>query len=343
MSLVKLDGVTKTFGRPGGPLVHAVNDVSLTINAGETVALIGESGSGKSTLARLAIRLHDPDSGVIEFDGHDLAGYRKEAMRKLRSEMSMVFQEPFESLNPRQRIGRTVEEPLVIHEPKLSRSERRARVNDALEHVALPAAYFERFPHELSGGQQQRVGIARAIVTRPKFIVLDEPTSSLDLSVRAQILQLLARLRAELNLAYLFVSHDIHTVEYVADRIFVMYLGQVVETGAVTDVFEHPQHPYTQALLSATLSPDPRVKRERVMLGGEIPSATNLPPGCFLHGRCPIGTDECATQRVPLHRFTEDHLVACIKSPSIDDARSDAAPARDAHIVTATVPQAGNP
>ena len=316
MSLVQLDRVTKTFGRPGHPTVHAVNEVTLEIKAGETVALIGESGSGKSTVARLALRLHEPDSGTIAFGGSDLSRYDKKALRGLRSQMTMVFQEPFESLNPRQRIGTTVAEPLVIHEPQLGKAECHRRVSEALEHVALPDSYADRYPHELSGGQQQRIGIARAIVTRPKFIVLDEPTSSLDLSVRAHILQLLAKLRSELDLAYLFVSHDIHTVEYVADRIYVMYLGQVVETGTVQQVFRAPQHPYTQALLSASLSADPQVKRERVMLGGEIPSATELPQGCFLHGRCPIGSPECAAERVHLRPVGHGHGVACIKAPT---------------------------
>ncbi len=317
MSLVQLDRVSKTFGAPGQPKVHAVNDVTLEIASGETVSLIGESGSGKSTLARLALALHQPDSGRINFAGCDLSRQSRRDLRRMRSQMTMVFQEPFESLNPRQRVGTTVAEPLVIHEPRLDRAERSRRVSEALEHVSLPESYADRYPHELSGGQQQRIGIARAIVTRPQFIVLDEPTSSLDLSVRAHILQLLANLRSELGLAYLFVSHDIHTVEYVADRVYVMYLGQVVETGTVAQVFRDPQHPYTQALLSASLSADPQVKRERVRLGGEIPSATNLPSGCFLHGRCPIGSDVCARERVPLSSAGPGHSVACLKAPAI--------------------------
>ena len=315
MPLVKLEDVYKKFQRPGGPVVNAVNGVSFEISSGETVALIGESGSGKSTIARLALRLYELDGGRVEFDGRDLTTLDRDELRHLRSKMTMVFQEPYESLNPRQRIGRTIEEPLVIHEKSLSPAERHARVVDALNHVALGEAFYDRFPHEISGGQQQRVGIARAIVTRPKFIVLDEPTSSLDLSVRAQILQLLHDLQQEFNLAYLFISHDIHTVEYVSDRICVMYLGQVVEVGPTSEVFSNPQHPYTQALLSSSLSADPRVKKERFLLGGEIPSATNLPPGCFLHGRCPIGDDGCAAGRVPLHAYNNTHEVACIKAP----------------------------
>lgn len=316
MSLVRLDDVTKTFQRGHGPVIHAVNGVSVSIDAGEAVALIGESGSGKSTIARLALRLHAPDSGTVEFDGRDLAALDKKALRRLRSRMTVVFQEPYESLTPRQTIGKAIEEPLLIHERAMTSAERWQRVKDAMDHTSLPESFRDRYPHELSGGQQQRVGIARAIVTRPDFVVLDEPTSSLDLSVRAQILKLLADLQAEYNLAYLFVSHDIHTVEYISSRICVMYLGQIVETGPTAEVFGNPQHPYTQALLSSTLAADPRVKKERLRLGGEIPNSTDLPPGCFLHGRCPIGTAECATARVPLHPVTRDHHVACIKVPT---------------------------
>ena len=320
MSLVRLDNVYKSFQRAGGPVVNAVNGVSFEISPGETVALIGESGSGKSTIARLALRLYELNAGTVHFDERDLTTLSRDELRHLRSDMTIVFQEPYESLNPRQRIGRTVEEPLVIHEKELSAAERHARVVDALNHVALGENFYERYPHEISGGQQQRVGIARALVTRPRFIVLDEPTSSLDLSVRAQILQLLADLQDEFNLAYLFISHDIHTVEYVSDRICVMYLGQIVEVGPTAEVFANPQHPYTQALLSSSLSADPRVKKERFLLGGEIPNATNLPPGCFLHGRCPIGDDGCASAHVPLHAYTATHEVACIKVPWHADA-----------------------
>ena len=315
MPLVRLGNVYKSFQRAGGPVVNAVNGVSFEISSGETLALIGESGSGKSTIARLALRLYELDAGTVQFDGRDLTTLSRDELRHLRADMTIVFQEPYESLNPRQRIGRTVEEPLVIHERELTAAERHARVVDALNHVALGENFYERYPHEISGGQQQRVGIARALVTRPRFIVLDEPTSSLDLSVRAQILQLLADLQDEFNLAYLFISHDIHTVEYVSDRICVMYLGQIVESGPTVEVFANPQHPYTQALLSSSLSADPRVKKERFLLGGEIPSATNLPPGCFLHGRCPIGDAGCASAQVPLHAYGATHEVACVKVP----------------------------
>jgi oligopeptide/dipeptide ABC transporter ATP-binding protein len=320
MPLLRVEGVSKTFrGRSGSP-IHAVNDVSLEVEAGETVALIGESGSGKSTTARLALGLQAPDEGTVQFDGQDLQGLDRESLRRLRARMTMVFQEPYASLNPRQTVGRTVDEPLRIHEPELGPAERRRRTDEALEQVSLSGSFYDRYPHEMSGGQQQRVGIARAMVTRPQFIVLDEPTSSLDLSVRAQVLRLLGELRADLGLAYLFVSHDIATVEYIADRICVMYLGQIVETGPVKDVFSNPQHPYTRALLSSTLSTDPLVQGERFLLGGEIPSPTDLPEGCFLHNRCPLATEDCVRGPVRLHPMSPAHEVACIKVPTMQVA-----------------------
>ncbi|WP_181782232.1 ABC transporter ATP-binding protein [Pseudonocardia pini] len=314
MPLLRLESVSKTFRRGSGPTVHAVNGVSLTVERGETVALIGESGSGKSTTARLALRLQEPDSGTVVFDGTDLGAVGREELRRLRARMSMVFQEPFESLDPRQTVGRTVEEPLLIHRPDLSPSERRASALETLEQVALGEPFYDRYPAELSGGQQQRVGIARAIVTRPAFIALDEPTASLDLSVRAQILGLLERLREELGLAYLFVSHDIATVSHVADRVCVMYLGRIVEEGPVAEVLDHPRHPYTQALLSATLSPDPTVRTSAIRLAGQLPSATDLPDGCPLHVRCPIAVDACATTAVELDPVAPGHSVACIEA-----------------------------
>jgi oligopeptide/dipeptide ABC transporter ATP-binding protein len=316
MSLVRLERVEKHFARRSGEgFIHAVNGVSFTIAPRETVALIGESGSGKSTVGRLILRLLVPSFGHIFFEGQDLAQMDHRSMRNLRSRLQVVFQEPFESLNPRLRTGAIVEEPLVIHRRDLSSGERRRIVAETLEMVGLGAGFADRFPGQLSGGQQQRVGIARAIVTNPSLIVLDEPTSSLDLSVRAQILDLLARLQRELDVAYLFISHDIHTVEYVSDRILVMYLGQVVESGPAEDLFREPKHPYTQALLSASLPVDPELRKERIRLQGEPPSPTQLPRGCFLYGRCPIGTEECTTAPVPLRPVGPDHEAACIKAP----------------------------
>lgn len=310
MSLVKLQDVTKRFRTPGG-VVNAVNGVSLEIDRSETVAVIGESGSGKSTLGRLLLGLHAPNEGTIEFDGRDLATLSPADLRAVRSELTVVFQEPDESLNPRMTIGQNVAEPLHIHEPHLSREERTERVHQALDAVALPPDLADRNPRNLSGGQQQRVGIARAIVTNPKFVVLDEPTSSLDLSVRSQILELLGELQERLDLSFLFITHDIHTVGYVSDRIAVMYLGTVVETGPTSEVFANPRHPYTLALLASTLHPDPGRTLPRLELTGEIPKPTDLPPGCLFYSRCQYRHDErCATQRPPLTEVSPGHLVA---------------------------------
>ncbi|GIJ29862.1 hypothetical protein Vqi01_50240 [Micromonospora qiuiae] len=260
MSLVEIEDVHKVFParQRGGEPVHALKGVSLHVNEGETLAVIGESGSGKSTLGRVALRLIDVDSGAVRIDGKDLGTMDANTLRRQRADMQLVFQEPFESLNPRMAIGAIVAEPLQIHQPQLGTTEIRRQVLSTLEHVGLPQSFADRLPGELSGGQQQRVGIARAIISRPRFVVLDEPTSSLDLSIRAQILALLAELQREYSMAYLFVSHDMHTVEWVSDRIAVMYLGEIVETKPTRELFDAPEHPYTQTLLSARLSPDPR-------------------------------------------------------------------------------------
>jgi len=313
--LVSVRDVTKSFARGSSPIVHAVNGVSFDLAPGETLGLIGESGSGKSTVGRLVLGLQTPDTGQIAFEGRDLALLNSIELRRMRARMTVVFQEPYQSLNPRQTIRATVEEPLAIHEPEALRSERRARAEQALANVALDPSLYDRYPHELSGGQQQRVGIARAIVTEPDFVVLDEPTSSLDLSVRGQILELLADLREEYQLSYLLISHDIATVRYISDRIAVMYLGQIVEIAPAGGLVDNPEHPYTRGLLSSALSPDPNVSKAPIALQGEIPGSVHLPTGCFLYGRCPIGTLECTTKRIPLHRSSPDHEVACIKAP----------------------------
>lgn len=260
MSLVEIDSVFKTFSPRvrGGELVRALRGVTLRVEEGETVAIIGESGSGKSTLGRAALRLLDVDEGTVCFDGVDIGALSSKELRAARANMQIVFQEPYESLNPRLSVGSIVAEPLEIHQPQLKTQETRARVLATLDRVGLPPDAVRRLPGELSGGQQQRVGIARAIISRPRFMVLDEPTSSLDLSIRAQILALLAELQEEYNMAYLFVSHDMHTVEWVSDRIAVMYLGEIVETAPTAQLFSSPKHSYTQSLLSARLSADPR-------------------------------------------------------------------------------------
>lgn len=314
MAMLRVEGLAKTFHRPHGESVRAVNGVSFELNSGETLGLIGESGSGKSTVGRLVLGLVGADDGVIEFEGNDVRRLRGRELRSMRATAQIVFQEPAESLNPRMRIGDIIAEPLQIHQRGLSRDERRGRVRAALEEVGLGAAFAERFPRALSGGQQQRVGIARAIVTRPRMIVLDEPTSSLDLSVRAQILELLMELQRRHELAYLFISHDLATVEYTSHRVAVMYLGQIREIGPVSKVVGSPADPYTRALLSAQLSVDPSDRDEHSPLSGEIPSPTNLPRGCHLYGRCPIRIDACAEQPIPLREIGAEHMVRCIRA-----------------------------
>ncbi len=310
MSLVTLSAVRKTFRRRHSR-VHAVNGVDLRIEAGETLALIGESGSGKSTVGRLALGLIRPDEGHVVVDGMQLDGMERKALQAARRNMTIVFQEPFQSLDPLMSVGRTIEEPLVIHEPSLTPAERRERVEDTMAKVILDPGLYDRRPRELSGGQQQRVGVARAIVTGPKFVVLDEPTSSLDLSVQAGILDLLANLQEELDLAYLFISHDIGTVDFFSDRVAVMYLGQVVETGPKAAVLDTPRHPYTEALLSAALSADPDERPAHISLTGDIPNPTELPEGCFFYSRCGYrGDPRCATENPPLREVALGHWAA---------------------------------
>lgn len=313
MSLLRLTDVHKRFEIKAGRTVHAVNGVSLDVQPGETLAIIGESGSGKSTLGRLALGLLAASSGRVEFDGHDLSTLPPSQLRRLRPRMQMVFQEPLQSLNPRMTVAETIAEPLLIHEPGLPRGARRERVEETLDEVGLAAGLAGAHPAALSGGQQQRVGVARAIVSRPRLVVLDEPTSSLDLSVRAQILNLLASLQQKLGLAYLLISHDIATVEYASARIAVMYLGMIVEAGAAATVIDEPLHPYTKALLSARLSTDPSAALQHVPLVGEIPEQTRLPSGCPLSGRCPIEIPACSAAPVPLEPAGPGREVACLK------------------------------
>jgi oligopeptide/dipeptide ABC transporter ATP-binding protein len=310
--LAELDRVERSFRSARNQVIHAVNGVSLRIDRGETLALIGESGSGKSTVGRLVLGLLKPMNGTVYFDGLNLDQLPDNELRRTRSRMQAVFQEPFESLNPKHRIGDIVAEPLVIHERELTKEQRRSRVVTMLETVGLEEGFLRRYPKELSGGQQQRVGIARAMVTRPEFVVLDEPTSSLDLSVRAQILDLLLDLQQNRGLGYLFISHDIETVRYISNRIAVMYLGSVVETGPTEEICAEPKHPYTKALLSASLSVDPTHQTERINLIGDPPSPGRRSEGCVLCGRCPIELPECLHTPIHLRTISEHREVACI-------------------------------
>lgn len=313
LPIASLQNVHRSFVRPDGGRVWAVNGVTMTIDEGRTVAVIGESGSGKSTIARLVLGLLLPDSGAVGFDGTDLSQISKRELRALRKKMGVVFQEPYESLNPRMRVADLIGEPLVIHRPAMSSDERRRLIMHALDEVELDAQLADRYPQALSGGQQQRVGIARALVLQPRLVVLDEPTSSLDLSVRAQMLNLFANLKKRHGLTYLLISHDITTVEYFSDYVIVIYLGHVVEQGPAEAVLQNPQHPYTQALLSARLSADPTEKLDHLPLSGDPPSPTSQPTGCPLVGRCAIEIDRCSQAPVPLTTFSEGHDAACIR------------------------------
>ena len=316
--LMELTDIRQVFRR-GGKEVHAVNGVSLSVGAGETVAVIGESGSGKSTLGRIALGLITPSTGTVTFDGTALGSLSKAQLRGIRSRMQVVFQEPYESLNPRIRVGDIVEEPLIIHRPGMSKADRRAKVLAMLERVGLSAEHAERYPRNLSGGQQQRIGIARAVITEPELVVLDEPTSSLDVSVRARVLDLLRDLQREQGISYIFISHDLATVGLISDRVAVMYLGQIVEQGPTAEVLGNPKHPYTKALLSATLSTVVGEKREHVPLRGEIPNPSTAPVACVLSGRCPIEIDECSAGPVAPRRVADRHDVACLRVDRVDD------------------------
>lgn len=303
--LLEVKNLRKHY-KEGPHTIHAVNGISFQINPGEAVGLVGESGCGKSTTARCILRLEDPTKGQIIFNGEDLAALSRGEIRKRRKEFQMVFQDPNESLNPRFTVKRTLHEPLLLH----GLFEDKQQIQDAVERVNLEKEHLGRYPHQLSGGQKQRVGVARAIMTAPQFVVLDEPTSSLDMSLRIHIIAMLRRLQRELNMAYLFISHDLSTVRHLCDRVLVMYLGRIVEMGRTADIFENPQHVYTQALLSAIPIPDPTVSRERILLEGETPDARELKRGCPLQDRCPYVEAECR-RPMPYYEHPNGHLIAC--------------------------------
>ena len=312
-SVLRVRSVAKSFGEEGtDDHILAVDTVSFQIRPAETLGLIGESGSGKSTVGKLALGLLAPDKGTVEFLGRDIAGLSREQFRSTRSEASVVFQEPEESLNPRMKVFRIVEEPLVIHEPHLSSGERHARVEAVFGDVNIGSELWQRRPRSLSGGQQQRIGIARAIVTRPQLIVLDEPTSSLDLSVQAQIMNLLLRLQQEHGFSYLFISHDLRVVSYMSHRILVMYSGRIVESGPRIEVVNRPLHPYTLVLLSSALSPDPQQSPVPVLEREDTSSGrVSSTAGCAFRGRCPFASDNrCATEIPDLEEKTPGHAAA---------------------------------
>ncbi len=313
-ALLELEDVVKHFPVKGtGRAVQAVNGVSLALERGETLGIVGESGCGKSTLGRLALRLIEPDRGQIRFDGENLLALSDRALRAKRREMQIVFQDPYASLDPRQPVANILAEPLKIHGlgDSASRGERVIRL---LQQVGLPENAAHRYPHEFSGGQRQRIGIARAIALEPKLIVADEPVSALDVSIRSQILNLLVDLKRALGLSYIFISHDLAVVEYISDRVAVMYLGHFVETGTAADLYAAPAHPYTQALISAILEPDPERPRQRIVIGGDVPNPEHPPSGCPFHPRCPKAMPVCSAEMPRARNLGTEvrpHVVRC--------------------------------
>ena len=292
--------------------VKAVDDISFFIRKGETLGLVGESGCGKTTTGRSILKLEEPTSGSVIFDGKNLIDMKGEVLRKMRAKMQPIFQDPFASLNPRMNVGDIIGEPLEVHNLAKGK-ELRDKVNDLLEKVGLAPEMAERYPHEFSGGQRQRIGIARALSASPSFIVCDEAVSALDVSIQGQIIKLLIKLREELNLTYLFISHDLSVVRHISDRVAVMYLGKIVEITTSDQLYQNPQHPYTVSLLSAVPIPDPAVdrNRKRIMLKGDVPSPINPPSGCPFHTRCQMAVETCSSSDQKLRNMGEEHWVAC--------------------------------
>jgi len=292
--------------------IQAVEDVDISIARGETLGLVGESGCGKSTLGRLILRLEEPTDGEIIFNGETVTGRSKRRLGRLRRQMQIVFQDPYSSLNPRQTIGSIIGEPFLIHALGNNR-EMTERVYELLELVGIPGNCFSRYPHEFSGGQRQRIGIARALILYPQMIICDEPVSALDVSVQAQVINLLEDLQEQYGLTYLFIAHDLSVVEHISDRVAVMYLGQLVEMAEKSLLYSRALHPYTKALMSACPIPDPRMHREKIILQGDVPNPANPPAGCYFHTRCPEAIDECTRRRPQLVESDANHWVRCLR------------------------------
>lgn len=318
--LVSVRELVKHFPVEGSDdVVRAVDGVTFEILRGETLGLVGESGCGKSTVGRCVLRLIEPTGGEVRFEGRDVLALGRKDLRELRHEMQIIFQDPYASLNPRMKVRDIVAEPLVIHGLG-GKEERRAKVADLMLKVGLDPDYMNRYPHEFSGGQRQRIGIARALALKPKLIVADEPVSALDVSVQAQVVNLLQDLQEEFGLTYLFISHGLAVVEHISTRVAVMYLGRIVEVASAAELYARPLHPYTKALLSAIPVPDPRRKRERIVLEGDVPTPINPPSGCRFRTRCPIAIDECARIDPDLREISKGHTVACIRVPGWAEA-----------------------
>lgn len=319
--LLEVKHLKKHFPIKGGVFsktigyVYAVDDVNFTLEKGETLGLVGESGCGKSTTGRTILRLIEPTDGAIYFEGQDITTLDKSAMRALRREMQIIFQDPYASLNPRMTVGSIIGEPLEIH--KIAKgSEKEERVASLLQKVGLRAEDMRKYPHEFSGGQRQRIGIARALALNPKLIVCDEPVSALDVSIQAQVINLLEDLQAEFGLSYLFIAHNLNVVEHISDRVAVMYLGQIVELASDEELYKNPQHPYTEALLSAVPIPDPTVKKKRIILEGDVPSPINPPKGCHFHTRCMYKDKICEEVEPEFKDIGGGHWVACHFRPA---------------------------
>lgn len=315
---ITVKNLVKYFPVHGGILkkvvdwVQAVDDVSFTVQKGETLGLVGESGCGKSTVGRTMLRLMEPTSGTVEYDGKDVFGMNKYEIKQLRRDMQIIFQDPYSSLNPRKPVSDSIMTGLNIHRIG-KKKERQKTTMETLQKVGLEEYHAHRYPHEFSGGQRQRIGIARAIALRPKFIVCDEPVSALDVSIQSQVLNLLQDLQNEYGLTYLFIAHNLSVVEHISDRVAVMYLGKIVEIAPRDELFDNPLHPYTQALISAIPIANPNLKRERILLDGEVPSPLNPPSGCRFHPRCPVVMDKCSQGEPELAQGNPDHLVSCFR------------------------------